>query len=75
MEGHPFAQLEFPGGFVDRLPGGCQAGLQPLLLVLQHQRLEDVAPHGVVRAEVVIVRIEGRGLGRDGDGQILCGSR
>src|SRR3546814_2627865 len=63
------------GGIVERFIGDGEPRGEPLVLVGQQQRLEHVAPHGVVRAEVVVVRVERRRLGRDSNGQLLRGGR
>ena len=57
MEGNALTQLEFPCQIVDRLPGDSQIRLQPLGFILGHQPAEDILRHGVVRAEVMVMRV------------------
>jgi hypothetical protein len=71
VEAHVFAQLEFPGRRVDRLPGLGEVRGQALALVLPHQAVEDVAEQRVVRRQVVIMRVHRRRLGSEADPQLL----
>ena len=71
MELHVRPQLEFPGRVVDRLPRQREAGLGLEVLVLQHQRVEEVLRHLDVGIEGVELRIERRGLGLDADLEFL----
>ena len=64
------AQLEFPGGVVDRLPGNSQPRFHALLVVFQYQRIEDVFGNIAVRREHVIMRIDGGHVGGQADGEI-----
>ena len=44
VEFDAFAQLEFPGQWVDRSPGGGNAGNDPRLFINARQRVEHVPP-------------------------------
>src|SRR6185369_17008922 len=68
---HALAQLEFPGGVVDGAPALGQAGALVLLLVLLHQRVEEMLRHAVVGREIVEVRVERGDWRRQRDGKLL----
>ena len=65
------AQLEGPAVLAVILPGGGEAGLERLLLVLAHETVEDVLGQCVVGGEVVIMRVDRGRLGGQRDAQRL----
>ena len=64
---HTLAQFELPGGIVDHLPGDCQIWDQILALILEDQRVVDVAGERIVRPQIVVVRVHRRWLGEHAD--------
>ena len=64
------AQLDFPGAVVGRRPGHRQTRLQVLVGVHFHQRLKNMPPAGVVGSQIVVVRVDGAGLGRQTNLQV-----
>ena len=74
VELHAFAQLEFPGRVVDGLPGHGQSRAQLLLVVGHDQTVEHYPRDGVIGAQVVKMRIDGRRLGSQSDGELPRGA-
>ena len=75
MEFDAFPELEFPCQFVDGLPGDRKAGNQALLFVLADKTAKNMKGDGVVRSEIVEMRVHGRGFGSQADGDFLRGCR
>ena len=58
MEFDPLAQLEFPGGRVDRTPGDGEPGNEARIRIHVHQRIEHMRGGAVVGSEVHVMRVE-----------------
>src|SRR3546814_4837138 len=55
---HALAEFELPGRVVDRLPRLREPGNEPLVLVRLDEGVEDVRRERIVRAEIMVVRID-----------------
>ncbi|MNI84136.1 hypothetical protein D3C73_1410080 [compost metagenome] len=67
-----FAQLEFPGGGVQRFPANGQAGLELVPLVFD-QQVPEVQGHRAVAGVVVQLRVQGRQRVGETDRQVVGG--
>ena len=74
VELHAFAQLEFPGRVVDGLPGHGQPRAQTLLFVGHDQSVKDDPSQGIVGAQIVEMRVDGRRLGFQADSELSRGA-
>ena len=70
-----FAQFEFPGQLVNRLPGYSQTRCQALALVLFDQAIKDMHRHRIVWPKIVEMRVQRRWFRGQSDCQALGGCR